>query len=279
MTDGLPNFLVIGAQKAGSTWLSRNLRQHPNIHMPQQELRFFTKEYHRGPDWYATNFADSKPGQIIGEGTPGYMFRPECVDRIDATLGRNIGLIASIREPGSRAYSSFWNLLGGGQLPADAEFLDAFEQDINGLRTRGHYAKQLAPFMDRFGRDHLMVAIMERDLGQTGPDTIARAFRFLGVDPGFRPTSATSEANVGASPRRGGAALGKLAVAASHRVDKLPPQLTNVARNAYRRAFAQLPVTREKAGMNAIERETVQAYYRDHISDLEDLLGEPLWRS
>ena len=59
--DRLPEFIVIGAVKAATTWIAHHLRQNPAIYMPGPEPHFFSSEYDRGSDWYRSLFAEASP--------------------------------------------------------------------------------------------------------------------------------------------------------------------------------------------------------------------------
>lgn len=272
MSGRLPDFLVLGAQKAGSTWFTRNLRRHPGIHMPMEELTFFTGHYDEGPQWYADHFTGARPEQLIGEGSPGYLWRPGAAPRILSTLGPAARHFVSLRDPRTRAFSAFRYLVAGGRLPIDADFATEFEADTRGLRTRGHYAEQIERYVDLFGRDQIFVSIMERDLGASGAATIARAFDFLGLDPTLARVGDAEAANVGSAPRRGGAAIARLALAASRHTDRLPEPMHRRARSMYRAGFRRLPVTREINRPTGAEAAMLDRYFRPQIDDLEDLL-------
>lgn len=104
-----PSFLIIGAQKAGTSSLFWYLSQHPDIRLPQRkELHFFDLRYGKGIDWYEglfpTNLDSSQ--QITGEASPYYLFHPRVPERVWRHYP-NIRLIALLRNPVDRAYSHF----------------------------------------------------------------------------------------------------------------------------------------------------------------------------
>ena len=73
----LPQFLIIGAQKAGTTWMHEMLGEHPDVFMPTpKELHFFDQRqvYDQGLEWYAGNYADAPADAILGEATPNYLW-------------------------------------------------------------------------------------------------------------------------------------------------------------------------------------------------------------
>lgn len=104
-----PSFLIIGAQKAGTSSLFHYLSQHPNINLPSnKELHFFDLNYEKGIDWYESLF----PGrtllqrQLTGEASPYYLFHPLVASRVHLHYP-HIKLIVLLRNPVDRAYSHF----------------------------------------------------------------------------------------------------------------------------------------------------------------------------
>jgi Sulfotransferase domain len=104
-----PSFLIIGAQKAGTSSLFHYLAQHPDIHLPsEKELHFFDLHYDKGIAWYERRFPGKKlfKRQITGEASPYYLFHPLVPGRIRNHYP-DIKLIVLLRNPIDRAYSHF----------------------------------------------------------------------------------------------------------------------------------------------------------------------------
>ncbi len=78
----LPNFLIVGAQKAGSSWLAERLGSHPDVYVLPREGNFFNTREPRPIEEYETMFSKRSGQTAAGESTPGYMFRGECPQRI-----------------------------------------------------------------------------------------------------------------------------------------------------------------------------------------------------
>lgn len=105
----LPDFLCLGAQKAGTTSLHHHLCQHPGIFLPQKkELHYFSLSYHRSTRWYAGHFSGARPDQLIGEVTPYYLFHPHAPEWI-ARLLPQVRLIVLLRDPVERALSGYFH--------------------------------------------------------------------------------------------------------------------------------------------------------------------------
>ena len=126
----LPDFLLLGAQKAGSTSLYVHLMQHPQIiGVARKELHFFDYKSALGSWWYRTNFptkaemaqrsaALGKP-VLTGEASPYYLFHPHAARRI-ARLLPDVKLIALLRNPVDRAFSHYHHEVRGGSRDAFA---------------------------------------------------------------------------------------------------------------------------------------------------------------
>ena len=128
----LPSFLIIGAQRAGTTSLFHYLLQHPDVVGPRggdeavwwvKETHFFDEKYSKGPDWYrsffplqATRERRRKRGEdlLAGEATPYYMFHPAVPARVAATIP-DVRLIALLRDPVERAYSHYQMMVRTGR--------------------------------------------------------------------------------------------------------------------------------------------------------------------
>src|SRR5512134_2872554 len=102
------DFIIIGAQKAGTTALFRYLRRHPRIYMPlEKEIPFFSDDvlYARGWEQFARRYyGHAPPDRLWGKATPRYMIHPDCPSRIRATMP-DTRLIALLRDPIERCIS------------------------------------------------------------------------------------------------------------------------------------------------------------------------------
>lgn len=170
-----PAFLIIGAQKAGTSALFSMLAAHQAIAAPAvKELHFFDRDdaYARGWRHYLTNFPRSSrnAGKLTFEATPGYLFSPTAPQRVQAHLPQ-ARIVAVLRDPVARAFSA-WNMFRDfagpgsyGHLHDPRSFEQAIDDELSGRSTphahayiaRGEYAVQLARWFDRFGRDRVLV--------------------------------------------------------------------------------------------------------------------------
>ena len=160
----LPNFLIIGAQKCGTTTLLDYLNPHPQVFMsPSRETQFFIMPnlYSKGLHQYETQFFSGWNGEkAIGEKTPGYLFVPGTAQRIHQFLGDNIKIVVCLRSPAERAFSGYRQNLKLGRecepfdkaiqleperIAQGAEYAQTF-----GYLARGYYYRQLQEYLTAF---------------------------------------------------------------------------------------------------------------------------------
>jgi hypothetical protein len=193
----LPNFLIIGSQKAGTTSLYNILKQHPEVFMPEKkEINFFflDSEFRKGIENYQRFFTDIPPGKkAYGEASPGYICHPKAPARIKEYLPE-VKLVLTVRNPIERAYSQYWD--NRMTLSEPHEFSQTLDIALNhtyepgklGYFSRGTYMQYIHRYLDLFNPDQLLILLFD-DL-RDDPLTFYRTcFEFLGVDPDFRPTN------------------------------------------------------------------------------------------
>ena len=206
----MPNFLVIGAAKSGTTSLYNYLAQHPDVYMsPVKEPKFFALEgenpVFRGPGdgeadavttlgGYQALFEGANGESAIGEASPLYLYRERAVGRIKHYVpeGR---FIAVLRDPVDRAYSSFLHKVRDGR-ETTTDFAEALALEDRRIREgwaygwhykrRGFYHEQLSRFYEAFGPQRMRVYLYE-DLKGDPRGLLRDAYGFLGVDDAFVP--------------------------------------------------------------------------------------------
>jgi Sulfotransferase domain len=198
----LPDFLILGAQKAGTTALYAYLRWHPQITGPSfKEVSFFDRHYTRGERWYRAHLPVRRRG-LVGEASPSYLFHPLAPERV-ARMLPDARLIALLRNPVDRAFSHYQHevALGREQL-SFADALAREQERMDGelehmLRdpvyfshawwnytyvARGRYAQQLERWFAAFPREQVLVLLTD-DLAADTAGTYRRVLDFLSVDP------------------------------------------------------------------------------------------------
>lgn len=197
----LPNFLIIGAARSGTTALYSHLQGHPDIYLPankRPEPHFFYKsaEYARGLSYYEERYFSAWSGQkAIGEASTSYLFGPDVPLRIRADLP-NVKLICVLRNPIERAFSSYWHTVNSGLETIPFEEAIACEADRQeqlvstplgelapfAYAGRGFYCRQLTHWLTQFDREQMKVVIFD-DFVSTPQDTLVDIVKFLGVSP------------------------------------------------------------------------------------------------
>jgi hypothetical protein len=208
----LPDFLIVGAQKAGTTALYSYLREHPTVTGPPwKEVSFFDRHFWRGAAWYRGHFPNklylrgvrARTGvePIVGEASPSYLFHPHAPERA-AALVPDVRLIALVRNPVDRALSHYHHEVAFGREPLPFE--QALEQEDERMQgelermrdpryfshawwnftylSRGRYAEQLERWLGFFPRERLLILPSE-DLLEQPRETYARVLEFLGAPP------------------------------------------------------------------------------------------------
>jgi hypothetical protein len=182
----LPNLVIIGGLKCGTTSLHHYLNLHPEIAMSRpKELNYFVEELNwpLGREWYAAHFDPT--ARVRGESSPHYTNRPSfegVAARMRDTLGADTRLIYMVRDPIDRMLSHYLHNVGGGY--EERSLPDAFADPQSSYIARSRYFLQLQPYLEAFGRERVGV-IGREELKDDRPGTMRRAFEFLGVDPDF----------------------------------------------------------------------------------------------
>ncbi len=290
----LPDFLIIGAYKCGTTSLVDYLGQHPRIYLPWlQEPNYFAYEQDlvgAGPkpeiDWhsvyrrhrarsleqYEALFEEAPAAAVVGECSPEYMRSPHACARVRATLP-DVKLLAILRNPVDRAYSDYQAFV------RDSVEQEPFEQAVRrsyGTQpghqyvATGFYGRQLEPYYAAFPSAQIKVLLTE-DLQRRGREVLGEVTAWLGVDDdGFAPDLSATR-NVSGRP-------GNVAVSSAYRLRRyLRPWLKPIVPAAVqRRADGLLAQGLKRETMSADVRAELSDVYREDVRLLETLVGRDL---
>ncbi len=215
----LPNFIVIGAAKAGTTALYWYLAEHPDVFMsPVKETNFFAygldargqllygdPELHQFPvkslTEYEALFAEAGNATAVGEASPIYLECPQAAARIRQLLPAT-RIICGLRHPVDRAYSDYLMYLRFRGRPLDPTHdlstAAAWTSPESHWMRIGRYYEQLLPYYDAFARDQIHVFLFD-DLKKDPLRTVQEVYRFVGVDQAFVPDF-TAPHNIGGMP-------------------------------------------------------------------------------
>jgi len=209
-----PNFLLIGAQKAGTTALYHYLRQHPEVYMPEvKEPGFFAFEGeelnyrdHAGkaasicsytitdPETYRRLFDGVEQERAVGEATTLYLHSEKAMSRIRSYVP-DARLIAVLRHPVDRAYSAYMHAVREGREPID-DFEDALQAETRRVRngwgflwrydTLSRYAAPVRRYLEAFEKEQVRFYLFD-EFVESPKDLVQDLYAFLGCDPSFEP--------------------------------------------------------------------------------------------
>lgn len=201
------DFVILGAQKSGTTFVQACLSEHPSIYMPKGETPVFEDpDFSTDPETDLRELAAPKrPEQLFGIKRPSYLALPYVAERIKQ-IAPEAKLVVVLRNPVDRAVSAYFHNIRYGFLPCVpveqglSELLQNGATDHPG-RSReilefGFYGRQLRTYLDLFQREQFVVLLQE-DLQQNPLPHIQRVYAFLGVDEAYVPRSLKRRINAG----------------------------------------------------------------------------------
>jgi hypothetical protein len=293
----MPDFLVIGAPKAGTTALHASLSEHPGLYMSAiKEPKFFLSDgppptkggpgdalTYREHVWrradYEALFAPAPPGTLRGESTPLYLYDRAAMNRIHDTLPQ-ARLIVIVRDPVERAHSNWAHLWSAGLEPV-ADFVRACGEEERRIAAGwasfwhytglGRYGEQLQYLFTLFPREQVLV-LRYRRLVDEPAQALDRICAFLGVQTGV--LTQMPRHNVTSHPEP---TLAHRAVAAAQRagsaVGSLVPGLTAATLTGPLERYLQRH-SRERQPLSWEQRRELLPRFEPDIALLEQVLDE-----
>lgn len=260
----MPSFIVIGAVKAATTWISHQLHHHPMLWLPKAEPHFFSSEYHRGSDWYRSLFAEAPADRILGEKSATYLAHPEAAHRI-AKLLPGIPLVLQLRDPVARAYSDYCMLFRRGQVSGDPRrYLDSRLAAGQRFLESGRYAHHIRRFHEYIPAEQLQIILYE-DIRSDPEAVIARVCQHIGVPVHIAPEAVSGRRNDSQAPT--------LPLPLRRLLRPVRPLLDPMRSNPWlSRVWTSLAQPVRYPPLTAELRAMLRDYYRDDIRDLEIIL-------
>jgi Sulfotransferase family len=286
----LPNFIVIGAAKAGTTSLYWYLAEHPAVFMiPAKETNFFAygvdengrllygdPEVHKFPvrtlQDYEKLFDQAGSAQAVGEASPIYLECPQAAARIHATIP-TARIIACLRQPVERAYSDYLMELRhrGRRFDAahDLKAGSSWARQNSRWMQIGRYGEQLARYYALFPQEQIHVFLFD-DLQRNPLGVMQDVYRFLGVDPSFVPNVETPH-NTGGLPTSRLLERVLTSKLVNQRIKPLVPSgAVNWARRLRSRSLRRPPA------LPADLRAQLTSYFREDVLRTSALIGRSL---
>lgn len=289
----LPNFVVIGAGRSGTTSLQEYLCTHPQVFMCPKEPNYFAFSDGRIPEgpgahWlrrtsittaeaYAALFAAAGAARAIGEASPRYLSTPSAAARLRDALGRDVRLVAILRNPVERAVSSYLAYRRDGYEPAATleEALDDQERrrrlgwPFGAFTDFGYAGRDLGRYLQCFPRDRVRVFLYE-DLVRDPASLMRSLFEFLGVDPDHQVDVTRLHGQTGLIANPALAFFWRRTQRLRMAVGRVVPAATRDRFNAWcLRDLIRIDVRPET-------RARLQRLYRDDIVLLQETIGRDL---
>jgi len=270
----IPNFLYIGPDKAGSSWMHQILKNHPDCYVPEfKDIYFFDRYYNRGFDWYMNLFKNAPVNvKAIGELSHDYLFSSLAAERIKRHLP-DIKLFATMREPVERSFSHYLYLVRSGLTKT------TFEQAIKDypeIIEHSCYDKYLPVWIEQFGKEKLKILFFD-DLKNSMEDFAFEIFNFIGVshDPRTIPLKKIRAASY---PRF--YYLAKFAKWGAGRIRDFGfPQVVGALKHSFLAHILYGKFTNNnKPSISNETRTKLADYFHNHILELQKLTGKDLSR-
>lgn len=270
-----PTFLVIGAQKCGTTWLAKMVSQHPDVSVAiKKEMHFFDKvyNYQKGLEWYEEQFNVSSDTKAIGEFTPNYFWTSEDEKEVNEDSGtRNIPklvhdaypdlqLVVSLRNPVDRAVSAYYHFIREGCIKPHQSIIDVAE--LYGIESMGYYDEHLSNWMKYFPFENFLFLIYEEDMKDEQKEaTLKKVFNHIGVNEDFEPSGMFLRYNY----------------QKSHfytRTKHYPPILRDVVRRITPTRVAMSKIWR--IHVKEEERKVLENKFKSHNKNMENMIGRKM---
>lgn len=194
------DFLGIGVQKAGTTWLHRVLTTHPEIFMAEaddKDLRFFNAYYDRGYRWYERHFEGSN-ARRVGEFSTSYFYSKDAPERV-YRYKPDMRLVLSLRDPVERLISHHKHEIRVGRLRPDISLQSAIESNPSYIEQSMYYS-QLSRWLEWFPLASFKIVVFE-ELFRDPVQGVRDLYAFVDVSPTFVPDTLHEKVNEGRVPR------------------------------------------------------------------------------
>lgn len=292
----MPNFLIIGAAKSGTTALHEYLQQHPQVYMtPNKETNFFAfegKEINfQGPEddglkvfsitdleTYQAQFDEVSNETALGEACPSYLYLPQAVENIKKYIP-DVRLIVILRNPVERAYANFLHLIRDNREPYD-DFMSALQDEPIRIKNNwewfwhyiqvGYYTNQLQRYYSTFPAEQIKVYLYD-DLKAKPVELMQDIYRFIQVDCTFVPDMSLRPNPSGVPKNQ---IIHSLVTRPSWIKDIFKPLLPNMFRYNLKNQVKYQNLTKPPISSEA--RQYLINLYREEILECQDLIDRDL---
>ncbi|CCQ10308.1 hypothetical protein PALB_11730 [Pseudoalteromonas luteoviolacea B = ATCC 29581] len=298
----VPDFVIIGAMKSGTTTLHEMLASHPDVHIPADELFFFSQDdvaehpnfakhgadgllshLHQsdGPDWswYRQKLHHTKSKRLVGEDSTTYLCSPRALQRL-AAQPKAVKILVVLRHPTERAYSQYWHMVRARR--AVYSFEDTLRFMPQQLLSRSQYVQQLREVYTHFDKSQVKVVLFEQFVKQQS-EVLAEVCDFLGLDAGlFAPDVYELHKNASQLPRS--IAL-ELVTRRLYRGQERTIDSHFSSQRGQKTFFEKVyralnPLVNKKPPkMAPATKQYLDAYFESQLSGLDELVGKPFMQT
>ena len=269
------DFIGIGAQRCGTSWIYGCLYEHPEICAPMKEIHFFSRpRYEKGLPWYESHFKKCSPDQKIGEFSTSYLYTEGTAKKIQDAYP-DTKLIAVIRNPIDRAVSQYWNAVKAGEVQKSVTVDDYLKQEKSALE-QGFYARQLKEYFDVFEKNQILVLVY--DDAKTDPEGyIKKIYTFLGVDADFKPSMLHDNINVSRVPHSVGVEKNMHVFAEWMRKIGLDKVVHIVRKSGLPDLVRRFNTKEERKNQKSeMDESALTQYFREDVAELSKLIERDL---
>ena len=286
----LPNFLIVGVQKAGTTSIYNYLQEHPQVYMSLiKETNFLEKDWENLPpeqqnkngivtlEKYAELFANVKDEIAIGEASPNYLFHHESSAARIKKYVPNAKLIVVLRNPVERAYSDYLMHIRDaiGYRSLSEQIKHSSHKSF--ILRKGFYFESIKYYLEQFGQAQVKIFFYE-DLCENPQVFMQEVYQYIGVNDDFLPNT-TRKAQVAKIPKNKNInnLLQRKNPLRNTAAKILKTVMPIEARQKLRDRLISLnSQTKQQAPLSAEERQQLIELYREDILQLQDLVGRDL---
>jgi len=297
------DFIGIGAPKAGTSWISQCLREHPDICMPYVEMydnykkdynynkgyketHFFSLQYEKGLSYYKNLFENCRCGQKIGEFTPDYLNSQKAAKRIKYHFP-DVKLIACLRNPIHRALSHYNYIIHKYPSLKNDKMSNVVQKERRFI-DEGLYFNNLKKYFEVFNAEQIKILIFEEVINDP-QKYIKELYEFLGVDKEFVPPSLNKKVNKTVVYNLKYPVIRKLLKSIKNTVLSVPYgekinkriKKSKLDNKIMSKMLDKQEITAFRQNITPEERKYLTSLFQDDIVRLEGLLGRDLsiWKN
>lgn len=208
MENSLPNFIIPGGIRCGTSWMAHNLALHPQIYMPRKkEAHFFDRysRYEEGIAYYRSLYRDWNGEPVVGDNTPNYLSNLYSKNDIPAMIREylpEVRFVVLLRNPSERIISQYWHARSKWPENKALTFIEKIEKTPAFVRE-GFYAEHIRHYLEYFPMERFYFTLFE-DIIARPDDLLKGVFAFLGVDADFSSPLAGTRINSAYSKKHEG---------------------------------------------------------------------------